>query len=454
MNLTPAKTACRAGFSLVELLLSVFILAIGIISVSALFPAGIAQQQQSNDDQLGPVVAESALGLLRSRLSPSDFGTFEEFGITDLLAQSVLAGSMAYRPVPGDWSWIRPAVIKQQVASIADSVPLQDQVGAIDVFAAVAQRPWPDSDSPSGTAFSLCEFPAAGGLVGTQLVPDPTDPDPQPARPVVPLFGVPYNSSRSLVAPLVVLTQRERWWPSQSSSMPATAVPQYAWECMFRRSGGRVQVAIFVFRVVGGGGSPQQLGAVLPARLVGGGGLPEMPAIPYRRVTVQTGTNAALATVGRDAGQQVPVGWQQPVTWPAAGAAGRLNMAVPGPFTTGSIGQGAATQPGAVGQGLLPGDFVAGQFPPVQHQWQYPGQWLVDNNGHVHRVANGRRSSVDPPALRLTAPVPCVASPSVSGDAEVGQSTALGVRTLHYVPNIIDQGGLQLIPVYATVRDL
>ena len=49
MNLTPAKTACRAGFSLVELLLSVFILAIGIISVSALFPAGIAQQQQTTD---------------------------------------------------------------------------------------------------------------------------------------------------------------------------------------------------------------------------------------------------------------------------------------------------------------------------------------------------------------------------------------------------------------------
>ena len=58
----------RRAFSLIELLLSVFILAIGIISVSALFPAGIAQQQQTADDQLGPVVAEQALGLLRSRV--------------------------------------------------------------------------------------------------------------------------------------------------------------------------------------------------------------------------------------------------------------------------------------------------------------------------------------------------------------------------------------------------
>jgi Tfp pilus assembly protein PilV len=52
----------RRAFSLIELLLAVFILAIEIISVSALFPAGIAQQQQTTDDQLGPVVAEQALG--------------------------------------------------------------------------------------------------------------------------------------------------------------------------------------------------------------------------------------------------------------------------------------------------------------------------------------------------------------------------------------------------------
>ena len=40
--MTNVRTNLRA-FSLIELLLSVFILAIGIISVSALFPAGIAQ---------------------------------------------------------------------------------------------------------------------------------------------------------------------------------------------------------------------------------------------------------------------------------------------------------------------------------------------------------------------------------------------------------------------------
>jgi prepilin-type N-terminal cleavage/methylation domain-containing protein len=72
------RTNLRA-FSLIELLLAVFILAIGIISVSALFPAGIAQQQQTADAQLGPVVAEQALGLLRSRVKSEDFGTVHVF---------------------------------------------------------------------------------------------------------------------------------------------------------------------------------------------------------------------------------------------------------------------------------------------------------------------------------------------------------------------------------------
>jgi hypothetical protein len=450
----PPHPSPLRGFSLVELLLSVFILAIGIISVSALFPAGIAQQQQSNDDQLGPVVAESALGLLRSRLAQTDFGTFEEFGIVDLVSQSSGAGSLAYRPAPGDWSWLRPAVITQPVDSLQSELPLVDQVGALDVFSAVAQRPWPRGGNPSGPDSCLCEFPVPTGLSGTALVPDPLDPTPEPARPKVPIFGIPYNLGRGIVAPLVVVTQRERWWPIESSATPSGGIPQYAWECMFRRTGGRVQVGIFVFRIVGGGGSPQPWTAALPQRLVGGASLPRLPAIPFRRVTSQTNATAAIATQGSDAGNQVPVGWQQPLRWGSGNEFSTLNMAVPGPFTTAMLGQGQATQPGALGQGLLPGDFVAGQYPAVQNQWQSPGQWLIDNNGHVHRVMQGRRSSFDATAVRLSAPIPCATSPLVGGDVELPGDTPLGVRTLHYVPSIIDQGAIQLVPVYATVRDL
>ena len=69
------------GFSLIELLLAIFILGVGVISVAAVFPAGIIQQRRAQDDVLGPVVAEAALATLRSKLSQDDFGTFEDFGV-------------------------------------------------------------------------------------------------------------------------------------------------------------------------------------------------------------------------------------------------------------------------------------------------------------------------------------------------------------------------------------
>ena len=57
----------RRAFSLIEVLIAIFILAIGIISISALFPAGIAQQRRTVDDTIGPIVAENALTVLRRR---------------------------------------------------------------------------------------------------------------------------------------------------------------------------------------------------------------------------------------------------------------------------------------------------------------------------------------------------------------------------------------------------
>ena len=55
----------RRAFTLVELVLAIFILGIGMISVAALFPAGMAQQQASDDEVYGPMVAKQAFELLR-----------------------------------------------------------------------------------------------------------------------------------------------------------------------------------------------------------------------------------------------------------------------------------------------------------------------------------------------------------------------------------------------------
>ena len=430
--MTARRTNLRA-FSLIELLLSVFILAIGIISVSALFPAGIAQQQQTTDDLLGTVVAEQALGLLRSRVSPEDFGTFEEFGIGTVLASSIQNGNSSYvfRPSAGDWSWIRPGVIRNDQPGTATV----NEVGAIDIFSTLAQN-------TGNTTNEFCEFPSG---IGTSY-------------PNVRLFGAPYNSSRTTFAPPVIVTQRERWWPTVPEDAQNFAPPTYAWDCMFRRSGGKLQVAIFVFRVTGVGGAKKSYvspSGTLPAldNAVTNGSSGPFPPVPYRRVLVTTApANSAAATTGPALGNQVPLGWQQP---PA------LSLTAQTPFTTGLIKDGIAATAGAPGQGLTIDDFPAAAVPPVHHQWQLSGQWIVDNNGNVHRVAVGRRNRNDPIQVRLSAPIPRTQNAQVFDDYELRPATPgaadpvpQGVRTLHYVPAIIDANGTQLVPVYATVRDL
>ena len=48
----------RRAFSLIEVLMSIFILGIGVIAIASLLPAGIKQQQNAKNDAYGPVVAE------------------------------------------------------------------------------------------------------------------------------------------------------------------------------------------------------------------------------------------------------------------------------------------------------------------------------------------------------------------------------------------------------------
>ena len=102
----------RRGFSLVELILAIFVLGIGMISIAALFPAGIVQQQFAEDDVFGPIVAKHAMSVLRSRLSQEDFGTFEEFTpvsspkiVRDPVPLTNLAERQGPATISGDWTW-------------------------------------------------------------------------------------------------------------------------------------------------------------------------------------------------------------------------------------------------------------------------------------------------------------------------------------------------------------
>ncbi len=214
----------RVGFSLVEVLLAIFILGVGVIAVAALFPAGIAQQRRSVDDIIGPIVANNAIAILRTRLRPDDFGTFEEFNL--------------FAPLPtidGDWTWRRPGVF---FTDRPISVVFPDTIfaGSISIF----------------------------GHSGSTVAPDAMEPDSGVA-------SIPWNSDLyGTNDPVIIFNQGERSYPMQTQKNHALAPPQYVWDCMFRRYQGNILVAIFVYRVTvpGGGPSvyrvPQTNGAVPP----------------------------------------------------------------------------------------------------------------------------------------------------------------------------------------------
>jgi hypothetical protein len=215
---------------------------------------------------------------------------------------------------------------------------------------------------------------------------------------------------------------------------------------MFRRHGGRIQVAIFVYRIIGVGGavknyvSPSNGNPAYPTTLADGN--VNLPPVPYRRVPIST-AGTGQGTTGPILGLQVRNGWEQP---------SNLSLTTQSPYSTGMF---AATQ------GLSATDMSAASIPKVSVQWQQPGQWIIDNNGNVHRVAQGRRNASDPIQVRMSAPVPRVPSAQVFDDYELQPAAASttdpvpqGVRTLHYVPTIIDANGTQLLAVYATVREL
>ena len=389
----------HTGFSLIELLLAIFILALGIISIAALFPAGISQQQKAADEVVGSIVAQNALSIIRSRMSQEDFGHASEFD--SRFSGWLCSGnptSAEINPWPtvcGDWMWRRPALIKDDYTSL-------ELRGAIDIFSAprngVLSEYWTDhvlaDNRPitpiPGIPYNLDKYPAIDNTSPPDGIPD--DPG----------------------TPSIIIHAGERQYPMWSGDVDERPRAQYYWDCMFRRFQGRVLVAVFVYRIV----APDGEGAYL----VDTDGLDNLD-FP-RRVNLKTESSTG--------------------SWPS--------------YDDYNLSQSLKE--------LAESNMDDPTEP--RNQWQFPGQWIVDQNGSIHKIKRGRRRSNDAHVVLTSRPleIPVFAGGFNGGvgvnslwwDDEVPfsdvQEEGYGVVTdIWFVPTR-DSNGNTIVPVYAMVQEL
>jgi hypothetical protein len=393
-----------------EVLISIFILGIGVIGIAALFPAGIAQQRSSVDDVIGPIVADNAVALLRARLEPGDFGTYEDFIDATNINH---VNELWLATVPGDWPWLRPGFL------LGDNQAMER--GSLDIFSYRFTR-------------TMKSLPQQGG--GIPLATEIPDGVPSERDPADRLYGIPFNRSKYDFTdpsrePRVIVTQQERYYPMVPTAVAAnTAVqPLYVWDCMFRRYQGRVYVAIFVYRITAQGGDRTNY-ATPPNPLTTSAPNPvpaNQPPLPYRRDLIGSG----------------------PPPWPSAWDASDNALVL-----------GTPAGP--------PGDWDL-RDPEVA--WQDYGQWLLDQNNNVHRVLSRtpQTTALDAEVELLRHIQPVTSFDQAVSFIDRDPSTNVGVENivthLWYIPTEVDldvdgDGDLEpgasvtLTPVYVTVREL
>ncbi|MBC8523382.1 prepilin-type N-terminal cleavage/methylation domain-containing protein [PVC group bacterium] len=395
----------RSGFSLIELLLAIFVLGIGIISIAALLPAGIRQQQRAADDLIGPIVANNAMAMLRSKVKPEDFGYCEVFDFDNWSPHLCNLGasqgsSNSWPTICGDWMWRRPAFVPSTFGDVTNPVDVTLR-GAIDIFGYpdanhIAEQ-WSSSGGVPGIPYNKEKYPNEIDASGNPLGDRP---------------------------PVIRITAAERQYPmwdgdprvvtSEVYDPTSRDGGKYYWDCMFRRYEQRILVAIFVYRIVDSSATGPYI--VDTTDWV-------TPQLPYHRTLLASSTG----------------------TWDA---------------TTNVLTGTDADNPNE-----------------PDNQWQAVGQWIVDQNGHIHRVQRGRRRVSDDDVKLVSSPPTIMVSPSVTNasyaaptnvnwwegalqDPPVIPSTSFGgmveegvVTDVWYLPTS-DTLNRTIVPIYATVEEL
>ena len=303
----------------------------------------------------------------------------------------------------GDWMWRRPAIFESDHSDLLLR-------GSIDIFGEsdtglLAEQWYPDS--VPGIPYNTERYPG-----------DPAVQNPSPRPPVIrisagerqyPMWnGDPRYENANVPIPFDI------------NDRPSTA---YYWDCMFRRYEGRILVAVFVYRIVEPG-SQDISGAYV--------------------VDTHDPDDPGVHLVTPDFPRHINLDWSDTLA------------------STGAWNARDNVNPGVDPEELLIGTENDNPFFP-EHQWQYPGQWIVDQNGHVHKVQRGRRRESDPPVRLASPPIEIQADQSSinvnwwSDKSIQPQNNGFmyqGVVTDIWFLPTTDTLGRSIIPVFATVQEL
>ncbi|MEI6272375.1 MAG: type II secretion system protein [Phycisphaerae bacterium] len=503
----------RRAFSLVELIIAIFILGIGMISIAALFPAGIKQQEIAEDDVYGPLVAKHAMELLRTRLKQEDFGSFEDFSsdtntVRDPVplqsSTNVGTGAVA-STIAKDWIWKRPGFITVDDASSTGC----DEAGMYDIFSYYSTRKNVGGNR-SGTTKPLIptEF------TPTTLLSDVAITTTGRNR----LYGIPYNrriydelfdvtqpnyawtyaqngipasgsipngnnlSANALREPAVFITQRERYWPMPSNAVGVTPTPKYVWDCMFRKFNGRILVGMFVYRVLPANGlrggnysdnNGQTMGTpYVSAQVTASIDSTNAPLIAnYPPIPQWVSSRSPMSNLSLTKGDGFGNKW----------GAGGIDAKVGSTMDTSKYSPNR-DDCGIPGTGPSTTTLTDPTALTYSETWQQPGQWMIDQYNNVHHVIEGRRTHDDGPVIlakpvprqpysnslfdakdaterslntagNKTVPVPPATDSALLATPGSGGDALKGIQDLWFVPPY-DANGNQLLPVFACVEEL
>lgn len=258
-----------AGFTLVEVLLSAIILAIGLVGLAAVFPAVISQQQSANDLSTATSVSGTADGLLATRLPAlrsrfTDPNVIRQLG-TDwhrINAAKASVGEAYYLQTP-----LQPdLMLREDATYLVPDLGLGGQqrnyprvilprrpiaqdlnVGDLEIEVTTDQATFkliPDEDGPS-------RLPIRFKDEGLPVRMDPNGPNSIDYVRAIIAFN--FDTRGETVLSVKV---NYRWLNDRIVSHPdrlyPTDAPRYGWELAFRRTAdGQMQYTTFVYRFDG-----------------------------------------------------------------------------------------------------------------------------------------------------------------------------------------------------------